>query len=484
MITYDLSQRDGLPKYEYLFQCIREDIRKGTLKPGMRLPSKKMLAKHLNISVSTVEGAYDLLVSSGYADSRPGSGFYICKRDVGAAAAQAPAINVGAPRSAGKAQPATGAASKPNPSPGIDMHANNCSLELFPADVWARIMRHVLSEKRPELFETVPFNGLSDLRQAIARYLYEFKGMGVDPDSIIIGAGTEYLYTRAMQLLGSEAVIAIGDPGYKKLTYVSAGTGARWVHIPIDDEGMDVDALERTPANIAHVSPANNFPIGTMMSAQRRRHLLEWVNERKDRYIIEDDYDSELRFSGRPLPPLHTQDSSGRVIYLNTFSKTLVPSLRISYLVLPEALMDIYRQQLSFYSCTVSSFEQSALAEFIERGYFERHINRLRRFYDKQRERITAAIGQSGLAKISRMREVDVGTHMLMDVNTRLPDSQVKQAARDAGMHLNVLADYCIRPTALTAHTIVVNFASITPDQIGPAVRILEQIFADDIARA
>ena len=488
MITYDLSQRDGLPKYEYLFQCIREDIRNGTLKPGTRLPSKKMLAKHLSISISTVEGAYDLLVSSGYADSRPGSGFYISKRADSFAAKEEPARQ-SQPAMSRKplpeSQPDQAAAPNANAdTPSIDMHANSCSLELFPTDVWSRIMRRVLSDKNPELFETVPFNGLPKLRHAIAQNLYEFKGMQVDPDCIVVGAGTEYLYTKVLQLLGTSTVIGIGDIGFKKLTDIFMASGTLWAHVPVDARGIDIDALANSAANVAHVSPANHFPIGAVMSAERRAQLLDWLAERGFRYIVEDDYDSELRFSGRALPPLFSQDPTGRVIYMNTFSKTLVPSLRISYMVLPDSLMDIYRQQLSFYSCTVSSFEQSALAEFIERGYLDRHINRLRRFYDKQRERITGAIRESGLAGIAHMREVNVGTHMLVHVDTRLPDTQVKAAARGAGMHLNMLADYCIRPTAETAHTLVINFASVTPEQIGTAMRILEDIFADDIARA
>lgn len=477
MITYDLSQRNGLPKYEYLYQCIRGDIRSGALPVATRLPSKKMLAKHLAVSVSTVEGAYDLLVSSGYATSRPGSGFFVAeRRDTRAFAADATREPTSRKSASDPGQT--------HPADYIDMHANSCSLGLFPTDVWARIMRRVLSDKNPELFETVPFNGLPKLRHAIAQSLYEFKGMQVNPDCIVVGAGTEYLYTKALQLLGAGTVIGIGDIGFKKLTDIFTVSGTLWAHVPVDGHGIDIEALARSAANVAHVSPANHFPIGAVMSQERREQLLSWLAEKGNRYIVEDDYDSELRFSGRAMPPLFTQDATGRVIYLNTFSKTLVPSLRISYMVLPEALMDIYRQQLSFYSCTVSSFEQSALAEFIERGYFERHINRLRRFYDKQRERITTAISESELSAICRMREVNVGTHMLVEVKTRLSDEQVKRAARETGMHLNVLADYCILPTALTAHILVINFAGITPDQIAAAVRTLERIFERDIRAA
>ena len=171
---------------------------------------------------------------------------------------------------------------------------------------------------------------------------------------------------------------------------------------------------------MVHVSPANHFPTGAVLGTQRRSQLLKWANERPERYIIEDDYDSELRYAGRPKPPLFTQDSGGKVVYLNTFSKTLVPSLRISYMVLPNTLMEIYRKQLGFYSCTVSSFEQLTLAQFISGGYFERHINRLRRYYDKQRTLILNAIRESPLMSIATLGNMDVGTHILITAERNL----------------------------------------------------------------
>ena len=360
MITYDLEQRGNLSKYEYLYRCIRSDIRRGVLFAGYKLPSKRMLAQHLSISVSTVEQAYDLLASEGYVQPRKGSGFYVAH----------------IPRSLVHINPFAIATDEEDmwQVPDFDFKANKCSLNLFPKDTWLRIMRRTLSEGNETLFETVPFNGLAELREAIARYLYEFKGIYATPDQIIVGAGTEYLYSRLLQLFGSRAVIAIGDPGYKKLADISRSVGTLWEYVPLDDEGILVDELAKSPAEIVHVSPANHFPLGIEMSSSRRKELLRWVNEDPHRYIIEDDYDSELRFSGRAQPALFTQDLNQRVIYLNTFSKTLVPSLRISYMVLPKQLMDLYARQLSFYSCTVSSFEQGALARFIRGGYFVCHM--------------------------------------------------------------------------------------------------------------
>lgn len=469
MITYDLSQRGSLSKYEFLYRSIRDDIRKGTLPPGTKLPSKRLLSQHLDISVSTVEQAYDLLVSEGYLVVRRGSGFYVSWYR----------------RARGYINPLAIATDEEEnwQTPVVDFKANKCSLNLFPKDTWLRIMRKSLSESNASLFETVPFNGLASLRKAISQFLYEFKGIYVLPSQIIIGAGTEYLYSRLLQLFGAQAVIAIGDPGYKKFAAISSNVGTLWEYLPLDDEGIKVDKLSKIPVDVVHVSPANHFPLGIEMSGERRRELLDWVSADSRRYIIEDDYDSELRFSGRSQPSLFTQDQTQSVIYLNTFSKTMVPSLRISYMVLPEALMDLYEKQLSFYSCTVSSFEQDALARFISGGYFERHINRLRRYYNKQRKAFVEALERSMLVSVASVHNIQVGTHLILSVNTQLSDSEIIQAASKHGMHLAMLSDYCLHETVQSSHYVVINFASIEQEQIGYAVSLLEQVFAEDIAQ-
>ena len=467
MITYNLEERTGCSKYEYLYRCIRSDIRSGAIQAGTRLPSKRVFAEQLEVSVTTVEQAYDLLVSEGYVQARRGSGFYVSPG-----------------RAFGRRIDPRALTTDEEDSwtpPDFDFKANKCSLQLFPKNTWLRIMRRTLSEGNQELFETVPFNGLASLREAIASYLYESKGIVASPSRIIVGAGTEYLYSRLLQLFGMRTVMAIGDPGYKKLGEISRSRGTLWEYIPVDEEGIIVDALRESSAEVIHVSPANHFPLGIEMSPQRRTQLLKWAAEGAERYIIEDDYDSELRFSGRAQPPLFTQDAHQKVIYLNTFSKTLVPSLRISYMVLPKPLMELYSSQMSFYSCTVSGFEQDALARFISGGYFERHINRLRRYYEKQRAAVVEAIEKSSLREIAQVGNIHTGTHFILSVNSEMSDSEIVEAAHSLGMHLAMLSDYCAYPTARMFHHVVINFASIDPSQIEPAVHVLEQVFARDI---
>jgi GntR family transcriptional regulator/MocR family aminotransferase len=464
-----MAERGRQPKYEFLHRCIRSDIRYGRLKTGEQLPSKRALARHLGVSVSTVEQAYDLLSGEGYVVSRPGSGFYVCG---------------GRGDSRLSSTPLSGSADSTWGQSVIDFKANRCSMNLFPADTWFRLMRRVISDRKPGLFETVPYNGILELRSAIAEYLYEFKGIETDPDCIVIGAGTEYLYGRLLQLLGQNSMVAIGDPGSKKFVELSQGAGTSWCYVPVDSEGLRVDRLVRTPANVVHVSPANNFPTGVVMSAPRRRQLLDWSQEQTGRIIVEDDYDSELRYSGHPLPALFTQDRLDRVVYLNTFSKTLVPSIRISYMVLPRSLAKLYRSQLSFYSCTVSSFEQYTLAAFIREGHFERHVNRLRRYYDKQRKIVVGALRTSSLMEVAKIRPVEVGTHVLVEVRTQLGDDEVKARAAKLGMNVNMLSDYCVAQNVRNAHLLVVNFASIVPENMNVVVETLENVFHDDIAQA
>ena len=487
MSSYDLETRGTESKYRYLHRCIRDDIRSGKLAAGVRLPSKRSLAQELGVSIATVEHAYGLLVSEGYLEVRQGSGFVVCcgRSDFGSFDCL------------GKHETESDLAEEGSDIPGnrssnnvakdeenpIDLKANSCSLELFPLHTWSRLMRQVLSENNPDLLKTVSFNGLYILRKAIAQYLYEVKGIVVSPERIIVGAGTEYIYGRLLQLLGRDRIIAIEDPGYKKLADVSRSFGTLWEYISLDEQGISVKDLEKSHADIVHVSPANHFPTGITMSPKRRKELLDWLQTKPGRYLIEDDYDSEIRYRGRAIAPLITQDSQQRVIYLNTFSKTLVPSLRISYMVLPAALMEVYQRQLSFYSCTVSSFEQATLAKFISEGYFERHINRLRRYYRQHRQRIFQAFQKSKLATIATIFSEDVGTHFVLHVSTAKRDEEIRSAIKSQGVNVALLSDYCAQPSAKHAHNIVINFASIPPYGIEAAVKLLEEVFQEEILK-
>ena len=254
-----------------------------------------------------------------------------------------------------------------------DLTANNIQYDKFPFATWAKIMRQTLTDYDTSLLKTVPFNGVEKLRVAIAEHLYRYRGMHVSPDHIIVGAGTEYLYSRLLQLLGKNAKFGVENPGYRKITKLYDVGGVTWDYVDIDSQGMKVEQLDQKGITVAHVSPEHHFPIGLVMPVGRRQELLRWAAEEPERYIVEDDFDCEFRMVGKPVPSMQSMDRNHRVIYINTFSKTMVPSLRIGYMVLPEKLMERYISTMNFYSCTVSGFEQYAMAAFLEKGYFERH---------------------------------------------------------------------------------------------------------------
>ena len=466
MRTYDMDQRGRIAKYEYLYRCLREDIRSGSIAADARLPSKRDMAREMGVSVSTVEHALDLLVSEGYLQPRPGSGYYVLPVRTG----PVPAIDV---------------PHEPDETPPVfDAKANRMGVQLFPATTWIRCMRRVLSAQDPELFETVPLPGLYQLRRAIADYLFETRGMVVDPAHVVVGAGTEFLYGRLIRMLGDRPHIATADLYTRNLVQLARVSGAIWSFVHTDSHGMRTDEVEGTGASVVHVSPANLFPVGAVLPQSRREELLSWVHAKPRRLIVEDDYDSELRYTGRSAPTLFAQDTMGKVVYMNTFSKTLVPSVRISYMVLPPELADIYQHQAGFYSCTVSSFEQAALSEFMARGHFRRHVRQLRRYYRAQRDAFVEAIEGSRLSRIVEIRPLLVGTHMVLSVDTRKSDDEVMEAARARHLQLDMLSSHVVRPTVDRAHYVILNIASVERERILGIVSLLEDVFGDDVARA
>lgn len=464
MLTYDLQQRGSTPLYDYLYQCIRQDIIDGKLQAGERLPSKRTLAQHLSVGTITVANAYAQLAVEGYIVSREKLGYFV--EDISSYRQRRQPALVPLPEA-------------PEKEYFADFKANRSSLQNFPLATWGRLMRETLSAHNEQLLKTVPYNGVYELRKAIAGYLASNRAIQVDPAQIIIGAGTEYLYGRLLQMFGHACTFAIEDPGYKKFAAISASYGNPWQYIPIDENGLMIDKLEESGADVVHISPANHFPTGIVMPVTRRLALFEWANRIRKRYIIEDDYDSEFRYTGRFILPLYAQDTQNRVIYINTFSKSLAPSLRISYMVLPPRLLQRYEETLSFYSCTVSSFEQYTLARFISQGYFERHINKMKNYYREQRSRILSAIQAAPLGRFSTIVERNAGTHFLLQVHTALSEAEVRQRALAADLSLSFYSDYRYSPNPDDSCTLVINYAGITADKCTAIIERLGRLFPE-----
>ncbi len=459
MLTYNMENRQELPLYDYLYRCIKNDILSGRIPIGEKLPSKRSLAKHLNISVITVENAYAQLVLEGYITSSEKKGYFV--NDTGCA-----------PQASCLIRPQ--AEAEFEYSYFADLKSNRIRRNRFPFSTWAKLLRDTLSERSEQLLKTVPYNGVYELRLALAEFLHEFRGMQVLPSQIVICSGTDSMYGRLFCLL-DDATWAVENIGSQKITGLYDMYHAKWKSVPRDEYGVDMKSLYESGCNVVHVSPAQHFPIGTVMPVKRRTELLEWA-DRQGYYIIEDDYDSEFWYQGRPAPTLYSLDGNGRVIYFNTFSKTLIPSLRISYMVLPYELAKRYGEGLSFYSGTVPSMEQYALARFISEGYFERHINHMRNYFKGQRSRLFEAVKESPLGSMSHIYENSSGTYFLLELDTGLSDKELVERIRDKDINVACTSEYMAQPHGDT-HMLVINYCGVYAERIEETVqRIWEAV--------
>lgn len=469
MLTYDLTET-SLPLYDALYSAVKADILSGRLAPGEKLPSKRALAQHLRLSVATVQNAYAQLLAEGYLYSEEKRGYFVST------------IGESLPVPPQKTQRKGSADLEPAPRPVwfADLVSNSISAEDFPFTVWSRTMRRVILEKEKQLLLPLEFNGTPELRRAIADHLARFRGLSVDPAQIIVGAGTEYLYTLVIQLLGRECRYAVEDPGYAKIRRVYAASGVSFCTVPLDEQGLSVQALEESGAQCVHISPSHHYPTGIVMPVGRRRELLRWASQAPERYIIDDDYDSEFRFSGRPIPTMMSIDENDRVIYMNTFSKTIAPSIRISYMVLPAPLMERFKRAFSFYACTVSGFEQYTLAAFMAEGHFERHLSRMKNRYRTKRDAILAAIRESGLSDLATVYEPNAGLHFLLHLHTDTDDETIKKNAAERGIRISALMDYLADVSHTDfglpcRHTFVINYSGVEADKFPEIFRRLAE---------
>ncbi len=356
-MKYVLLKETKNPAYLQLYRQVREDIIHQIYPYRSKLPSKRLLAEELGVSTVTVEHAYALLCEEGYIETRERSGYVVMFRKTDGFAA-----SVEQPR-----EPAERSLEHPD----------------FPLSVLSKTMRRVLSERGEQLLEKSPNRGLAELRQAICRYLARNRGMQVEAEQIVIGSGTEYLYGLIADLLGRHRRYAIEAPSYNKIEQVYRATELVYDSLPLTGSGIDSKALSETKADVLHTTPYRSYPSGVTATASKRHEYIRWA-ERADRYIIEDDFESEFSVSAKPTETLFVLSQRDNVIYLNTFSKTISPSLRVGYMVLPKHLVEPFAQKLGFYSCTVPTFMQYVLTELIQNGDFERHINRVRRKIRKE----------------------------------------------------------------------------------------------------
>jgi len=353
--------KEKRPVYLQIYNLIRDDILNEILPFNSKLPSIRILAEELTISTITVEHAYALLCDEGYIEARERSGYFVIFRaDDGFVSA-----------------PTSNIIRRVQPSNHIETNTD------FPFSVLAKTMRKIISDAGEGMLERSPNLGTLELREAIRTYLAQNRGFLADTEQIIIGSGSEHLYTLLVELLGRERVYAIESPSYKKIEQVYKASDVRLEKLPLTLDGIDSATLKNCSADILHISPYRSYPSGVTATASKRHEYLRWAEQGK-RYIIEDDFESEFSVSRKPEETLFSHSLRDNVIYMNTFSKTVSPSFRIGYMVLPKALAKEYEEKLGFLSCTVPTYLQLVLAELITNGDFERHINRVRRLKRKQ----------------------------------------------------------------------------------------------------
>ena len=354
-------------KYVQLYEELREEIVRGAWPCGTRLPSRRQIAQERGLSVVTVEHSYDLLCQEGYAESRARSGYFVSYREADGFAAAEPPVS-----------------RRVNPAEGTEAG------DKFPFSVLARTMRKVLADYGEAILNKSPGMGCAVLREALSRYLARNRGIRVSPEQIFIGSGAEYLYGLVVEALGKDRVFGIESPSYEKIEQVYRARGVACDLLPLGADGIRSEALARTNASVLHITPFRSFPSGVTASASKRSAYIRWAGT-GDRYIVEDDFESEFSLLRKPEETVFSRSERQNVIYMNTFSRTVSSSIRVGYLALPEALLPLFRQRVGFYSCPVPAFEQYVLAELIDSGDFERHINRIRR---KKRRAAAKANGE------------------------------------------------------------------------------------------
>ncbi len=440
------------PMYEQLYERISEQISSGLIPQGQLLPSRRALSRHLHISESTVSAAYELLRSEGYIKAKERSGYYVNPLEPlpgKAARASLPEHQV------------------QRPADRFDFSTSATDGTLFPYRVWARLFRQTLY-LRPELLQRGDPQGDIELRLALGDFLLQYRGLKTNPEHIVIGAGADYLLSVLLQLLPRGTCVAAEDPGYHGIYRNCDRLALPALPIPQDEQGIQIAALAESKATVCHITPSHQFPLGLSMPVGRRTELLRWAGEKPERLIIEDDYDSEFRHYTRPLPALQGLDTLGRVAYIGTFSRSLAPSMRLAYMVLPDSLMQVYRKSGIKSGETVSRFEQQTLARFVADGYYARHLRRAGNAYAA---RLGALLKLLNEIPGSQVIGQQAGLHFLLTL-PQLTEAELIQRAGRANLRLHGLSEYC-RHEKAPPSTLVLGFAGLKDEDLEEAVAAL-----------
>ncbi len=462
-LTISLDTRSRIPLYEQSYDYIKTDIQSGRIPYGEKLPSTRFLSKHLEVSRSTVELAYEQLLSEGYIESVPYKGFFVAQID------ELYHLK--------KDKPQPQRERKEARRYRYDFTPNGVDLKSFPYNVWRKLSKDILMDDRTELFRSGDSQGEYGFRSAICSYLYQARGVDCTPDQIIVGAGSDYILMLLGMILGMDHTIAFEDPTYKQAYRMAGGMSYNCIPVSMDKNGMKVTELEKSGADIAYVTPSHQYPTGVIMPIRRRMELLKWACEAQGRYIVEDDYDSEFRYKGKPIPALKGYDASEKVIYLGTFSKSIAPAIRLSYMVLPKPLQEAYEQKARFVNSTVSKVDQLIVQKFIEEGYYERHLNKTRALYKSRHDVLIEELRP--MADICTISGENAGVHLLLTFQNGMTEEELIDRAAREDIRVYGLSDYRIKENCKEKETILLGYANLTEEQIRKAARLLRDCWIE-----
>ncbi|MCT4477860.1 PLP-dependent aminotransferase family protein [Peribacillus frigoritolerans] len=456
MLSCDLNRLSEVPLYEQLYSYIKKEIIEGRLLYGTKLPSKRKLAEFLQISQNTVETAYEQLTAEGYVEVIPRKGYYIQTFE-DLEYTQTNQVSV----------------EQINHKEGellYHFHPSQIDTEHFPFEKWRKYMKSKIDESHQDLLLLGDSQGEYELRCEIAHYLYHARGVQCVPEQIIIGAGMEILLQQLVLLFDKNAIYGVEDPGYHLIHRILRNYPNEVHPLQIDEEGVKVNQIEDSNIDVVYVTPSHHFPNGTILSVNRRTRLLNWAQGAANRYIIEDDYDSEFRYSGKTIPSLQSMDAGDKVIYLGSFSKSLMPSIRISYMVLPAPLLQMHQQELSFYHSTVSRIDQHVLTQFMKEGDFEKHLNRMRKVYRRKLDKVIDLFKPHQQIKIIGERS---GLHIVLIVKNGMDEQTLIQKANEDHIKIYGLSTYSIENIDEHPPKIILGFAGIPESELEKAIHLL-----------
>lgn len=476
-IMIDLQGGAKAPLYEKIYEYIKNEIVDGKISRGEKLPSTRLLAKNLSVSRSTVELAYDQLLAEGYIEAEPYRGYFVC--DIEALYQLEQRNHIQEKLQAGQSwQPGWKTEIKHGEGSSkqkeIDFSPYTIDTQNFPYNVWRKLHKNVLLDDREEILLSGDGQGDYELRVAIADYLHQARGVNCVAEQIIIGAGNEYLELLLTQVLGEKKTVLMDDPTYLQAYRTFSNMGYLVKNIPAEQGSMPIEAVRRENADVLYVMPSHQFPLGTVMPLKQRLELLKWASEKEGRYLIEDDHDSEYRYKGKPIPSLQSIDHEEKVIYLGTFSKSIAPSLRISYMVLPQHLLKNYQKFCGFYSTTVSKIQQEVLREFISGGYFGRHLNKMRGIYKNKHDFLVSELKKRPW--VENIAGDNAGLHVLVQVDTQMSEEELCERAAEQGIHLMGISEHYIHKPPVSKPVILLGYGKPDEKKILEGLNRLEQI--------